>query len=458
MIKPVNKIPYSTLRHSEQILHALNSVEADLQKISGVKKVLSLVKDRTGIDLFKKEVKIECENKTVSLSTPDRFTLLIKIQNLLNKEKQELIVQNSEVQGTNTQKEDIGTLLSDILEQIDFPLLKLRRFLVQDEISSIIEKLSPKAVMNNKCCELSSEIQNLFHEIYGILTSIPDIYTKLQIRNGYPAISSGRPRSRQLDFLQIGSPKADYSINIVNNKKSETMTVITVQEADKEAQHIIINSKNQVMKQSNVNPIYNFASKTVFYSQKELDSWDFKDKLMTLRDELVKYKEHLNKSIQSKAQVREFYSTSEIGKIDSATLTLIQDVKKLFDAVKAKMLKIKEPSRKAAYKRQYQIDTIMSSPSLIFRNTSQTGESIHLSFPKLNGVVCTKILVVSQNNKITKSLFIENDKLVKFNATSLGRSKRKDTVTNYHSQEEVNNSGIQDILKLLKSRLSVIKT
>ena len=100
----------------------------------------------------------------------------------------------------------------------------------------------------------------------------------------------------------------------------------------------------------------------------------------------------------------------------------------------------------------------MSSPTLIFKNMSLTGEEIHLAFPKLHGKVCTKILVISQNGDIKNSWFIEDDKLVKFNASNQRRSKRSDTITHYYSKEEIDNSGLKEVLERLKSRLSTIKT
>lgn len=457
MIKPT--VSYPVIQHSQQILSALNNITPELQKISGVKTAISLIKERTGIDLFEKQgLKINDGSKIISLFTPDKFTLLIKIQDLINKETRELQIKNSIVSGSKSAKEDIGTLLESILDTIDFPILKLRRFFAQGELSTLIEKLSPKAKMNTKCTEIAEELKTLFQEIHTALSSIPDNYTKIKIRNGYPAITSGQAKSRQLDFQQIGIPKRDYSINFIKDRKNTPLLVISIQESENSAQHIIINPDNQAMKEVNINRIYHFGDKTAYYSQSELDSWDFKDKLTTLRDELVKYKDYLGKSISVKNSVREFYSTSEAGCIDKESLKLIKNIKTLFDACKAKMLKIKDAPRKDAFKKRYKIDTIMSSPSLIFKNTSQTGESIHLSFPKLNGEICTKILIVSQNNDIKKSYFIQNDKLVKFNASSLGRSKRQDTVTNYYSQEDIDNSGLREVLGFLKSRLSVIKT
>lgn len=457
-MKSANQIPYPIIQHSQQILSALNNIAPDLQKISNLKKATELIKECTGIDIFEKQgVGINCDNKVISLFTPDKFTLLIKFQDILSKEKREIQIKNSIVTESKSKKENIGAILGEILDIIDFPILKLRRFFAQGELSSLIEKVAPKATMNQKCSKIANEIKTLFQEIHTKLTSIPDVYTKLQIRNGYPSITSGTPKSKQLDFLQIGSPKADYSINIVSDRQNTKLLIINIQEEEKEAQHIIIKPNGEVMKEANINRIYNFGNKSKYYTEKELESWNFKDKLTILRDELIKYKAYLEKSVETKNSVKNFYSTSEIGTIDDESLKLIKNIKTLFDACKAKMLKIKDAPRKNAFKNRYQIDTIMSSPSLIFKNTSITNEEIHLSFPALNGELCTKILVVNQNGEIKKSLFIEKDKLVKFNASNLGRSKRKDTKINYYSQEEINNSELSHYLKILKSRLDIMK-
>ena len=175
MIKSAGQISYPVLQHSQQILSALNNVAPDLQKLSGSKKAVSAITEKTGIELIQKGLKIKSDNKTISLSTPDKFTLLIKIQDALSKEIKEMQIQNSMVKlikGFNSKKEDISGLLSNILECVDFPILKLRKFFMQENVTSLIEKLSPKAAIDTKCSELANDIKTLFEEIHAKLGSV----------------------------------------------------------------------------------------------------------------------------------------------------------------------------------------------------------------------------------------------------------------------------------------------
>ncbi len=457
MIKSAGQISYPVLQHSQQILSALNNVAPDLQKLSGSKKAVSAITEKTGIELIQKGLKIKSDNKTISLSTPDKFTLLIKIQDALSKEIKEMQIQNSMVKlikGFNSKKEDISGLLSNILECVDFPILKLRKFFMQENVTSLIEKLSPKAAIDTKCSELANDIKTLFEEIHAKLGSVKHPSTRQKVQYGYSSIKQGLLKSQQIEFTQIGIPKADYMVNIVKDKKNIEHLVIKVEDNE----YIMIRPDGTVLKDGNLNRIYNTGKPTAFYSQKELDIWAFKDKLTTLRDELLKYKEYLQNNIQERNEVKEFYSTSDIGTLDTQTLKLLKDVTKLYSACKSKILKIKDAPRKEAFKKKYRIETVMSSPTLIFKNMSLTGEEIHLAFPKLHGKVCTKILVISQNGDIKNSWFIEDDKLVKFNASNQRRSKRSDTITHYYSKEEIDNSGLKEVLERLKSRLSTIKT
>ena len=50
MIKSAGQISYPVLQHSQQILSALNNVAPDLQKLSGSKKAVSAITEKTGIE------------------------------------------------------------------------------------------------------------------------------------------------------------------------------------------------------------------------------------------------------------------------------------------------------------------------------------------------------------------------------------------------------------------------
>lgn len=74
----------------------------------------------------------------------------------------------------------------------------------------------------------------------------------------------------------------------------------------------------------------------------------------------------------------------------------------------------------------------------------------------MGGIRCMKMIIEKQNGNIGKTWFIKEDKLVKFNAKKFGRTKSASSVDNYYSQEEINNSGLNEMLQILKKRLDAI--
>ena len=102
------------------------------------------------------------------------------------------------------------------------------------------------------------------------------------------------------------------------------------------------------------------------------------------------------------------------------------------------------------------IDIVKNSPTIILKNITPERENLYINFPVLNGERNFRLIVSGQNNNVKKSLYVDKDKLVKFNAKTINSRKRKDTQMNYHSQEEINNSGLKELLLLAKAKLESI--
>lgn len=462
------RIPFSLLSQSKVVISAMHEVNPNIQKLnkavncSGARQALTSLKELTGLDTVFQDggFSLHVGDKIIKIFSPESGVLKIREQNP-EKRKQFRYVElkDSVVEATggfHSRSESVNEFLSSVFEKLDFPILQLRRFFKRSDIMDVIMQISPKAVLNEKVAQTADDITFLYSEIRARLVSISSDATRSKIKKGYENARPSVQAATQLEFANLGVDKKNYSVNIITRAADDKCLVVKIFKDEENPEVIIIDKLHRVFKEKPLGRAYNLGEKSVYYTQQELNSPLFAPKLEVLKKEMEQFNEYLKQKIEELNAYNAHLSTGEVGHIDKTTLELIETVKSLFDACKAKMLKIKDAPRKNAFKQKYQIDTIMSSPSLIFRNVNENGETLHLSFPKVNGVQCTKIVVEKQNGNIGKGLFIQEDRLVKFKPTSLGKSKRKDTEFNYHSQEEIDTSGLGEYLTIIKKRLSLI--
>lgn len=463
------RISYTLLNQSRVITSALQEVNPNIQKLNkatrcaGAKNAIAAMREKLGVDSIYKEggISILCGDSIVKLFSPDRLTLKIRELSANNREDFKYVeLKDSDIvetRGFDSRSVSVEDFLTSVFEKLDFPILQLRRFFRLPEINEVLQKITPKAVLSQENAKTADDIKSLFYEIQERLASIQNGVTRSKIKNSYPHARPSNNGSYQLKFADVGSQNLNYSVNIITIAANQQHLVIGISEnSDDKPQMIIVDPKNRVLKEKNLGKIYKLGSTAVYYIQQELNSPLFAPKLELLRRELEQYNEYLKVKITELNAYKAHLSTGDIGIIDRKTLTIIKSVKSMFDNCKAKMLKIKDAPRKKAFKQKYDVDTRDGSPSLIFKNVNDNGETLHLSFPVMAGEQCMKIIVEKRNGNIGKSFFVNGDKLVKFNATSLGRSKRTELKTNYHSQEEIDSSGLKEYLTILKKRLSVI--
>ncbi len=462
------QIPYNLTNQARMINSALQEVNPSMQKLnnatrcSGARQAIESLKELVGIECIFKEggISLRAGDRVINIIAPDSLSLKLRDQNAEKRKDFKYVEINGsnvvEAEGFNSRSASVEEFLESILEKIDFPILQLRRFFNRVDVVQVLQKISPKAVLNQNDAKTADDIKALFYDIQERISSVQNGVSRSKIKNAYPHAKPSIQGSKQLEFAGIGVGEHDYSVNIITIAAGQKHLVVKIAKEGEEPQVIIVDPKNRVLKEKNLGKVYKLGSSAVYYTQQEIDSPLFSPKLEVLKRELEAYNEYLKERIAEFNAYKAHYSTGEVGVIDKKTLALIKDLMKQFDGCKAKMLKIKDAPRKRAFKDKYNIDTRDGSPSLIFKNINDDGESLHLSFPTMAGVRCMKIIIEKRNGNIGKSLFVNGDKLVKFNATSLGRSKRTDTDSNYHSQEEIESSGLKEFLLILKKRLAVI--
>lgn len=458
-------IPRDVLSQTSFIISGLNSVNPKLQDLAtsnayGVKKALNLIKESTGItSIHDGKLQFRVDETDIEVSAPNSSTLLLRQIQTQNQPEKKLEISYSTVkhaEGFSKDNTSIIDFIAQTLDKLDFPLLQIRKLLRNNNIiQTVIDRLSPQGILKKEDAVTVEDIKRLFAEIHSEIARVQNPTTKTKIKYGYPSIAKKGKRPSEIEFENIDKFGKGYSVNIVTDRKSNPYLVIKVNNNNNPF-YYIINSENQVLKEMNLSRVLKIGEHQTYYTQEELNSYSVGMNLSDVKKELEKYKEYLQKSISQYETNKIKYSTGEIGVINPKDLKLITEVRELFSACKAKMLKIKDMPRKKAFKEKYGVDTIMSSPCLIFRDITPLHESIVLSFPVVNGKQCTKIILWGQNDNIKNSLFIEEDKLVKFQAKSIGRSIRKEIKTNYHTQEEIDNSNLSNYLNLVKSRLDAI--
>ena len=465
-IKKLPDISRPVTEKSSEVLNALKSIKSNLKKLDEnkisreIKKSIDSLKKTTNLDCILKDgISFNDGNKTVKFTTPDDYTLVVAQQSKNETKQKSLEIKFNRLtaaEGFNSAATDINQFLNDIFDKFDFALLQLRKFFLNKDFTALVEKFQPRAVLSDTNIKTTEEIKNLFRDIQTQISSIKNPATHTKIKNGYPTVKTGIRGSKQIDFESIGAFREDYSVNLITGRNGQEHLIIKIQEKNKEPHYFFIRPNGEVLKETNFSRVLKIGDKTTYYSQKELDSHVLSLQLETLEKELIKYKQYLQDKIENYKEIKKHLTTEDTGILDKNTLALLSKVKSLYETCKVRIKKIKEADRKNAFKQKFKIDTVMASPTLILRDITPAKESILISFPVMQGTTCTKIIVLGQNDKIKKSLFIRDDKMLKFKATSLGRSKRKDTATNYHSQQEINDSGLNDYLLLIKERLESV--
>lgn len=468
-MRKLPQIPSEICSQTSDIMSAINSIKpkiqglvASSQDVYGGKKALAEITKISGITpLENGAFRIKINNKTIEISLPDTFSLILRqLKGIDGEIEKEIKYSNraiTDAKGFDTEKDNIVSFIKETLAELDFPILKLRRSVVSKDFQTILDRIKPPASLNAKQISQIEEIKGLFEEIHSLIDTIKHPVAKTNIKYGYNKIIKKGKRPQEFEFLSTLSNEGTCSVNRLTDRQHNNFLVLKINNSvNNHPIYYFINENNQVLKEMNLSRVVKIGERNTYYTQNELELPTVNIHFTEILDNLKKYKTYLKTEIEKYRAKQLQYSTTEIGTIKPDWMKLINEVEELFKACKAKMLKIKDMPRKQAFKEKYGIDTIMSSPCLIFRKINDTCENIVLSFPVMKGKKCTKIIITGQNDNIKKSLFVEEDKLVKFQATSLGRSSRNDTVKNYHSQEEIENSGLANYLQIAKTRLEAI--
>lgn len=445
-VKP--QLPYSAKTSVHDIVSAFESIKPSLHKLDGSN--MNVARKITGLSLISANcIGVKDKDREITFSYNDRFSFEIKERK--GNEESDIFIKNDFVEtssGIEKTPTAIELFIKKVCEALDFPILQLRKFLAGHKL----ETYMLPGQLSTPQTELTNEIGTLFHKIETTLKSIENASTRAYIKKSYPSIKTDVQMLKRYDFSGIGKNEEDYSIQILNDRKSKTNIVIRITDKENNTQNIIIEPDGKVLKSKNITSRCNLGGESVYYSQAEIDSPTFRDHLITLKNELEKYHTYILDRIEKCEKFKHTNTTESIGIIEERNLKIIQEIRKKYDILRAAMHKLKETEKKELAKEKLGISTTPGNSTILFKGD----ENIRLGFPPLKGKESVKILVLDKNRNITKSFCIQDNHLIKFNPVSISRGKRNDTENHYHTQQEIDTSGLSEYLTLLDTRLNKI--
>ncbi len=113
--------------------------------------------------------------------------------------------------------------LEKALNDVDFPILKLRRILDNCETQALIDKVLAAPVyypikkegLSFANRETVNQIKSIYEDIFKNLGQINNVVNRSKVKNRYPGINQGSKGSRMLDFVRTKSLKNGFRVNQV---------------------------------------------------------------------------------------------------------------------------------------------------------------------------------------------------------------------------------------------------
>ena len=408
-----------------------------------------------------------------------------------NNNKYEFNYFQKDEDGLNTVLNPFGR----ILDELDFSVLKLRLAVEKPEVQKEVAKFDPNqvalAIRKSEIARQSNEAHGcvpstervgrtrpyVFHN-RGILTleqkiitdgiiaqfnsahekllGIKSMMVRSKIKNGYgDKLEKGFAGSKELRFVGIGRDDTNVSVNMLNYQYQRHL-IVKMQSADGEEKYFVTNPKGEVFKTPPLTLIFgrqpnNAENLVEFYTQPELEAFDMHEFLTPLYAELRKYNEHIDKSIDLLEARRVRYSTEDdVGSLLNER-PLIDGIEEKYRAYKKNMLTLSLKSRHKIADR-LGFDTI-NRPCMIMRRVGSDFEDLCVSFPVFEGQKGLKIQVLGEKDVVTKTFYIMNDKLMKFESDNILSKKHAGRKVYYHSADELEQSGVRRYLGIIDKKL-----
>ncbi len=501
------KIIQNVKYYSEKFLPYIKTLKESEIEALGVQKNFCNLKEGVTFTLEKHACQMQILEK-------DRLWLRFRNINT-GKVENSIFVQNNQISKTDTSGDELPeiieffgfkenlkdkeALLKSTLEEIDFVILKLRKTLyangkletqilaapvfseqvrpvkVPKKILSTKKKTFKRTVipkkyqikpedgqLDEKCSQLAADIISAFNGIHEDLANIKNSRTRNLIKYSYDRLREGVAGSKVLDFSIKHPNIKSVSVNMVNDHYKRNL-VITTKKIFGVDGILVITPDNRVFKTIPFGIVRDAnirKGKTPleYYNQEEIDKQDFESILKYAEYYLKDYRQHLQIKIEKLNNFKAYHSTIEAGSMVNYSQTLgniYQNLKLIVENFKNYHA---NNFQKTRFKKINDIDYIVyqGNPVKVYLNEiTPDRKSVYIKFSDIKGEKSVQILIHSKG-KVEKTYSIIGDKMLKFNAKHLNSRPHYDRDTYYYSQNEISQSGFEELIKVIDRHLNKV--
>lgn len=299
---------------------------------------------------------------------------------------------------------------------------------------------------------------------------ISDIRTKYEMRKSY---KNYLPQSvaNKLGFKNIGPNGESVSLFCTSYRNRAYTAISITNNNGKESRFVISQDNKSVQKNlpskwvKSETSGYRIHITPQYYTQKEIDESNLHSYLSCLDKEMEQYIQH-TQNLLNKKEERKLIKSN----FDNATLDpykdILNDIHSNFGKYQAKMRKyLRKPHKSRKFKTENNISVKLASTAVKFDKITPDGYDLRLSYPKVHDKTAMQLLVM-RDDKIEKSFYIIDNKLLRFEIKDLN-----DKITHYNRNwyyydnkylEESNLNSyllvLRDKLHELNEKLDIIRT
>ena len=372
--------------------------------------------------------------------------------------------------------------LSKVLEFVEDKLLKLKRELASAEMPSVLNyrpimsyniaeisktlfqvpkntDINNAGVIGLKEEEIIKSINNKFEIIQKLYKKISDGRTKYELRSSYKNYLP-QTVANKLGFKNIGPNGENICLFDTNYKNNAYTAIILSDKCNNEVKFVISKEDKSVRKNlpskfvQSENSGYRISLTPNYYTQKELDGLNLYSYLFCLDKEMENFIQHTQNWFNKKEEIKLIKSNRDVATTEQYN-RLLDDIRLNFEEYRKKMRTyLRKTHKSKKFKIENGISTKLASTAVKFDNITKEGYDLRLSFPKVREQRAVQILVMS-GEKIEKSFFIIDDKLLRFNIKDLDdKIHHSNQKRYYYNKEYLEESQLESYLLILKNKLN----
>ncbi len=414
--------------------------------------------------------------------------------NLINKENNQVQQEFSFEKNSDKYKhagifssKELEEFLSDVIDHIDSKIIVLSRNLLQ---SSNIEKAyipntKTKQALGqlNKTLPITNKkeafenagridateqemITTLIEEYFNLkelFTKIPNNASRFNVRSYFKNYDTTTSTTTKMAFKDIGPMGEPLSVTYLSHNNKTYIAVTVTDINNNELQYVISEDGTVQKNRPYIRATYGNSSKNIntkpdYYTQEEINNSKIGNYLVCLIRELKSFEKHTKNWLQEQEDFKKAHSNENIASLKKYN-AVIDDIAQNFNKYKLGIMKIIHKfDQRRNFKIKNNISTEMLTNSVLFKHITPEGHDLRLSFPKVHDKTATQILVMN-GEKIVKSFYILDNKLLKFNI-----KKKTDKFVHFnrkmyfYDNKYVEQSNIETYLTLLQNKLKDLNT